>query len=57
VYVVNDDVRVGNPDQYGIFSSREAAQQWIDRQRERKYPWADGLVIEEWPLDTAKDLR
>ena len=57
VYIVTDDVGSGaNPDFYGVFSTREKAQQWIDRQKERRYPWWDGLVITETPLDVARDL-
>lgn len=57
VYLVTDDPGIGNPDLYGIFSTRNLAQAWIDRQCDLKYPWADGLCIDEWPLDVAKDLR
>jgi len=58
VYLVTDTVGSGaNPDLYGVFSSRETAQAWIDRQRQRKYPWADGLRIEEIDLDAARDLK
>lgn len=57
VYLVTDNVGSGaNPDLYGVFSTRETAQAWIDRQRARKYSWWDGLIIVESPLDEAKDL-
>ena len=56
VYEVTDDVSAGNPDSYAIFSTEAKAQAWIDRQRDRKYPWWKGLIIEPRELDRAIDL-
>lgn len=57
VFIVTDDVSAGaNPDFYGVFTTREKAQAWIDRQKTRGYSWWDGLIITETPLDDAKDL-
>jgi hypothetical protein len=53
MFVVTD----GSEDRYGLFSTRARAQAWIDRQRALKYPWWDGLVIEEWLVDEAPDLQ
>jgi len=58
VYVVTDDSGPAtNPDFYGVFSTRGKAESWIARQKERGYPWWNGLVISEIKLDMAKDLR
>jgi hypothetical protein len=48
-YLVGD----GLVDLYGVFSSRELAEAWIQRQKRRGYPFE--LVIEEWNMDQAKD--
>jgi hypothetical protein len=65
VYLVTDDPGSGaNPDIYGIFSTRELAQAWIDRQHQRQTDdqkrrgvnvWLSDYVIHEMPLNDVKD--
>jgi hypothetical protein len=52
VYMVGD----GCTDIYGLFSTREKAEAFIQRQRDLGYPFCDSLTIDEWPLDQARDL-
>lgn len=56
IYLVTDGAKCGNPDLYGVFSSQQMAQAFIDRQKALKFIFWDGLVIEEYPLDDADDL-
>lgn len=56
VWLVTDSeaAGAGNPDLYGIFSSRARAEAWVARQRERGYTHC--LTVEDWPLDEHRDL-
>jgi hypothetical protein len=56
VYIVTDGPGAGNPDMYGVFSTQALAEAYVQRQRDRGYPFSDGLAIEETPLDEARDL-
>jgi hypothetical protein len=61
VFLVGD----GYTDLYGIFSTRELAQAWIDRQHDLQVArqrlkgqkeYRSGHTIDEWSVDDARDL-
>ncbi len=57
IYLVTDGNLGGNPDLYGVFSSHEHAQAFIDRQKALGFVFWDGLAIVEYVLNDAADLE